>query len=547
MTSPAQGDGGSPPTGAPPAWQEPLDSVVVAGRLLDPVPSTPETASSESRAILIRAGHIVDVLDARLGVDVALAGDADLIDLSQHTVTPGFFDAHNHQPSAARDVLEVATAHVTSITALAEEVHRASADREAGVWIFTERNLSRAQLAERRYPTARELDAVSTEHPIVVRFGAHSAALNSRALQESGLARMTTDPAGGRLERDADGAPVGPIHEYGALKHVDAQHPPVSDDELVEALATVQDRYLASGITAVRIPGVRPGELEWYQRLRERGEPLVRIFAAIRVDPNLPQGDKLALIDGWPVRTGFGDDRLAVDGLKLFVDGGVDGEPDDPSTLFLGVSELTDVVTHAAARGWSVACHANTSKAVGMVLDAYQSARAQGLSAPTLVIEHGLHATTDQLRRAADLRVWLSTQPGLLEINDHVLGAGVDASSACPLRSALQAGVRIALGSDWNATPGTQGRPYAPARSLFHACRDRPEAIDPRTALYLHTRAPAELVGHPSLGLLTRGAPADLVAFPGHLDVDDLCHSGTPEVASVMLAGHHVSTDALRP
>lgn len=512
-----------------------MTAIVVAGQVLDPVAPAPGTPT----ALAISGGRIAGVMTVDEGMAVADRHAASVIDLSSCTVTPGFFDAHNHQPSAARDALEVPTAHVTSIAELRGALAEWCAGRTPGTWVVTERSLSRAQLAERRFPTARELDDASRRHPIVVRFGAHAAVLNSAALVRSGLAELVTDPVGGRLERDEDGRPSGPVHEYGALAHIDAQRPPPSEAELVDALAAVQRSYVASGITSVRIPGVRPGELAWYQRLRDRGEPLHnRVSAAVRVDPTLSAADKRDLVASWQVRTGFGNDRLRIDGLKLFVDGGVDADADHPSTLFLSPPELNDLVGFATARGWSVACHANTSVAVDMVLDAYAAARSAARVEGPLVIEHGLFMTTAQLRRAAGLGVWLSTQPGLLDINDHLLDGS--ASEACPLASALGAGVRVALGSDWNATPGTRRRPYSPLRTMAAARRDRAEAIDPWAALRLHTRAPAALIGHPSLGSLAVGAPADLVAFDGLPGVEELTGDADAVPCDVVVGGRQV-------
>lgn len=503
-----------------------IDAVILAGRVLEGVPD------NGPRAVLLDGERIAAVAPVDDALQAARRSGAPVVDLSGHTVMPGFFDAHTHQPSAARDLLEVATSHVTSIAHLCAELRAECAARADGDWVVTERSLSRAQLDEQRFPTARELDAVSDRHPIVVRFGAHAAVLNSRALACSGLRDLAADPPGGRLERAAAGTPLGPIHEYGALRFVAGQR--AEEEDYVDALAAAQRHYAASGITSVRVPGVRPGELAWYQRLRDRGGPLhTRVFASVRIDPNLSLDDKLAYIDSWQVRTGFGDDRLALDGVKLFVDGGVE----DDTTVFLSAQELTRLVAAATARGWSVACHAITAAAIEMTLDAYAAAR----SAVRLVIEHGLFIADAQLRRAADLGVWLSTQPGLIEVNAHLLDQ-VQRERFCPLRSALDAGVRVALGSDWNATPGTRTRPYAPLRTIAAACRPRAQAIPAREALRLHTRAPAALVGHPSLGLLARGAPADLIAFPGICSPEDLTATSAAAPTDVFVAGHQVLT-----
>ncbi len=67
-----------------------------------------------------------------------------------------------------------------------------------------------------------------------------------------------------------------------------------------------------------------------------------------------------------------------------------------------------------------------------------------------------------------------------------------------------------------------------------------PQAIAADVALHLHTRGPGELVGHPSLGSLAQGAPADLLVFDGRLDPRDLA-SPDRSPGDVFVAGHRVA------
>lgn len=507
------------------------DLIVLAGRALGVV----RPPTTEPVAIVVAQGRISEVLPAADGT--RRHPRTPVLDRRGSTCLPGFGDAHNHQPSAVRDLSDVATSHVRSLSELQQVLRAAAADRPAGQWIVTERNLTRSQLTEHRFPTVRELDEAVPDHPTMVRFGAHAAALNSLAFAATGLAAMADDPPGGRVPRDRDGVPLGPIHEYGALRLVDTARGPEVDGDQVAALARVQRRYLDCGITAVRVPGVRPGELAWYQALRDRGEPVrTRVSAAVRVDPTLSHRDKLALLERWEVRTGWGDDELALDALKLFVDGAVEGDPDRPETMFLGPDELRDLVLQASSRGWSVACHAVTAPAIEQCLEAFTAARDAGFRG-TLAIEHALFATATQLRRAAALDVWLSVQPSMLDINGHVLDERTR-RRALPLRSALEAGVRVALGSDWNATPGTALRPYAPLRSLHLATRHGEESLDAGTALRLHTQAPADLAGRAAVGRIARGAWADLLLFDGVMDADELVADLQRAPSDVIVAGH---------
>ncbi|MDQ1677377.1 MAG: hypothetical protein QOC93_2521 [Actinomycetota bacterium] len=470
------------------------------------------------RGIVLGAGRVLAHVDPD---DRSARRDLPTRDLSGCVVVPGFIDAHNHQPTAARDVGEVETAHVRSLAELRAALAAAAAARAAGTWISTEHCLTVSQLGLGRLPTAEELDGVTPEHPVAVRFGAHTMVLNSLGLERSGI---PADPAGGVVDR-VDGRPTGTIREYGATRYVLDLLPRRSPAQLVPAMREVQRRYAAQGITGVRVTGLRPGELGIYQSLlREDGRLGHRVFGGPRVDPTFGTDAQLDVIRGWEARTGFGNEWLRLDAVKIFVDGGVETSADGVDHLFLGPSELDRLVRCAVERGWSVTCHAVSSVAVDMVLDAYAAVGGTGV---TRSLEHAFRITPDQLARAASLEVWLSTQPAIASVEGSFLAAALGPAameSLCPIATALRLGVRCALGSDWNATPGTDARPFSPLESVAAAVTRRTmygqqlgtaEAVDVATAMYLHTRAPAELVGADDLGGIWPGARADLVALCG--------------------------------
>src|SRR4030095_11882514 len=70
-------------------------------------------------------------------------------------------------------------------------------------------------LQEKRYPTRFDLDAVSNQHPIILRHRTgHAAVLNSEALQRIGIDGSFSPPAGGIVERDpVTYEPTGVVYE----------------------------------------------------------------------------------------------------------------------------------------------------------------------------------------------------------------------------------------------------------------------------------------------------------------------------------------------
>jgi predicted amidohydrolase YtcJ len=100
------------------------------------------------------------------------------------------------------------------------------------------------------------------------------------------------------------------------------------------------------------------------------------------------------------IRTGFGDERLRVGGLKLFADGSCsertmrmstpyEGRPDDYGILTTTQEELDRAVEDAHTSGFQVGVHANGDVAVDMVLKSYERAlRLHPRSDPRHRIEH---------------------------------------------------------------------------------------------------------------------------------------------------------------
>lgn len=479
------------------------------------------------RGIVIGAGRILRLVDPDDRETRHRLVDCALLDLGDAVILPGFFDAHNHQPTAARDVGEVMTAHVRSLAELRQELAQAASQAPVGTWITTEHCLTLSQLDMASFPVATDLDDVTREHPVAVRFGAHTMALNSRALDASGIAALAEGPAGGVVDRDpATCSPTGVIHEYGATQLVLRQLAGRPPTDLVAAMRRVQRQYCQQGLTSVRVTGLRPREASLYQTLLQvDGRLANRVFGGPRIDPTWPTEEKLSAIAAWEPGTGFGNEWFSYDAVKIFVDGGVETLVDGEPHLFLGPEELQLLVSTGVRAGWSVTCHAVSEEAVDLVLDAYQTVARLAPPWCRLVLEHGFFATEQQLRRTASLGVWLSTQPGIASVEGPMFVSGMGGhrfGQMCKLATARRAGVRCALGSDWNATPGTTARPFSPLDSIAVATTRMTaygdsfgpqEALEIDDAIYLHTRAPAELVGVGDLGGIWPGARADLVAL----------------------------------
>ena len=136
-----------------------------------------------------------------------------------------------------------------------ERLRRGLAGLEAGSgrWLLGEGWNQEQFTGERRFPTRRELDQVSTEYPILIlRSCFHVGALNSRALELLHINRDTVGHYGAFAEVDETGAPNGVVKE-NVLDDIKAAIPSVGLRPLLEQVVQSQHDLLAEGLTSIPV------------------------------------------------------------------------------------------------------------------------------------------------------------------------------------------------------------------------------------------------------------------------------------------------------
>jgi predicted amidohydrolase YtcJ len=343
-------------------------------------------------------------------------------------------------------------------------------------------------------------------------------------------------------ELDGRGGSGHGVLEGPAVQAILRLLPAPSRDAEVERLGRACAAYSRLGVGAVREALLEPGRLAVYQAAWERGLLMLRCRVLLLVDSTWPLEERLSFVETQQVSSGFGDDWLRLDGVKLVLDGGVSGaameEPyaDDPGyrgELKWDREELAEVVGFAVGRGWRVATHAFGDRAVRIALDAYEQValRRPGLAPGTLALEHAFLADAAQRTRAARLGVAVTVQhPWLYTHGAEMLTRwGPErAGAVMPLRSWLASGALVCAGSD-------TVRPVNPLLGVWgmvtRGTRDAgvlgaEQAIDRYSAIELLTSRGARLTGElDRRGTLQPGRLADLVAYaadPLTTDIDEL-------------------------
>ena len=227
-----------------------------------------------------------------------------------------------------------------------------------------------------RFPLATELDAAVQDRPVVLdRIDGHAKWLNTRALNAAGIARDTPDPAGGRIERNAQGDPTGVLVDK-AMGLVEAVVPRPSDSEREDAVLAALKHMNSVGLTAVGDAGDDAMDIALYRKLADAGLLTVRIYAMI---PDTG-ADFAALSKDGPL-IGYADDRLSVAAVKLFADGALGSRgaallqpysdaPGQRGLLFMAPAEMEQRIATALRAGYQVNVHAIGDAANHQVLDA---------------------------------------------------------------------------------------------------------------------------------------------------------------------------------
>jgi len=482
------------------------------------------------RSVGLRGAEIVAVSAEPDGLDDLAGRGTVVVDAGDLTLLPAFADSHEHLMEASRNTLLVPVDKARSVAEFTGMVADAARAAPPGQWIMTSIGWHESNLAENRLPTLAELDAAAPDHPVLARRGGHLAVVNSAALAAAGVGPDTPDPPGGKIGRLADGSRDG-VLEGGAVYQVAAFAPGPPRAELAGALGTGSAGYAALGVGTIREAMINLDELLAYQDALDRDLLKVRVRMMIRVGSEQTTDQAIALIDGLGPRSGFGDDWLRIWGLKLVLDGGVEGaamdqpyanDPGNSGHLNWDPPAMTAVCAEAVRRGWRVGTHAVGDRALRTLLSVYEAVVAENGPVPpwTLVIEHAMLSDATLRDRAVRGGFGVTVQhPVLWNMGSEMLATwGPERTrQVTPLDQWVAAGADLAAGTDlvrpFNPMTNVWGMVTRGTKSA--GIQGREHAISVGTALELYTMGTAAL-NHEQhrLGSVAPGKLADLVAYP---------------------------------
>ncbi len=178
--------------------------VIVNGQVL-----TADRGNTRAEAVAIRGAKIAAVGsndEARQA-----APDAQVIDAAGRTVLPGLVDAHNHFLATGESLgmADVRYPKVATVEGLVEVL--AAAAGEAGARSSGHVRAHGFDHAKyERVPTRWDLDRAAPDSQVLVgHVSGHYVLASSLAIERAGIDENSSDPPGGRIDRDEQGVPTG--------------------------------------------------------------------------------------------------------------------------------------------------------------------------------------------------------------------------------------------------------------------------------------------------------------------------------------------------
>ena len=421
------------------------DLILKNGRFFTLSPECPWTS-----AVAIKDERILALGDEALGLE------GTVTDLGGRTVVPGFTDSHIHLIYYGTSKLMWADlGGCRSIREIQDRLRRHAKERPSE-WILGI-GFDHEILAERRFPTRRDLDEVSRDaagasipicrdKPIfIVRLCGHACVANSKAIELAGPDKLPAAGLDTGLFTENDPEPIW------------LRMPDTTFEETVEAILFAANQARATGITCVHCLINDMNDLKAIRHLHDTGKLSIRFYVQVSYDMFTKLKDE-------GLKTGMGGEMMRIGSAKIFTDGSMGARTaamtedfaDDPGNrgILLHSDELlAEMVRNVHLAGWQAAIHAIGDRAVGQAVDAIEAAlKETGESNLTRRhrIEHASILSEELIERMARLKIHAAVQPQFIITDFWTINrVGPERYRwAYPFKTMMNKGIPMSLGSD---------------------------------------------------------------------------------------------------
>ncbi len=479
----------------------------------------------EEAGILVEGDRIAAVPGPADSRQIAARDDVDTVKLRRGFLVPGFVDAHFHLVAGALKQWRCDLGSARSIEDVGALLETYAA-KHPGETPVVGVDWDESDWEDASFPARALLDGISTIRPVFARrICGHVGAVNSVLLKELGAhgAFVNTD--------------TGVITERAVARATELTRPAPSHVE--EGIETAIRHLHTLGVTGIH-DIIEENNVEAYAAGLRRSRVPLRIDGFFHVPP-----ERFADLGARMRDCGMSDFRPA--GIKVYLDGSIGARTaalhtpyeDDPTTgtLLVEPGSLRETLRSSADRGISCAVHAIGDRAVATALGEMQA-----VGDGRFRIEHAEIIGPAEMELVRGTSVALVMQPNFVRnwagengLYHRRLG-GERWRRNNPFRSLVEAGVRIAFGSD--------GMPPGPLYGIRGATHhpNAAESISAAVALELYTDAPMRVGAHPGrpAGRLEPEALCDMVHLSANPLLGDL--DGI-QILGTWVGGKHVYPD----
>ena len=390
--------------------------------------------------------------------DLACSG-AEVINLKESYVFPGFVDAHAHLKGIGYRELTLNLQGISSLSDTLKVVRNYLSEQNPGDWVIGRGWIDKLW-PEKRFPNKHDLDAFSPDNPIVLeRADGHAVVVNSLVLKLAKIDKNTKDPQGGFIEKDQNGEPTGLLVDM-AMSLITDLVPKLTRDNDKEAFLEGIKRNVSLGWTQIHVPGGTFDDISILNEIKSEKNLLQRVY--FMVSDGEP-ADRL--IENGPILDP--DHFLIVRAIKMYADGALGSRGAalleeysdyDGKGVFIFLEEDTKPrLSKALNKGIQIGTHAIGDHGNRVVLDWYEETftkakkNNQFLESPRWRIEHSQNITPVDQKRFVELNIIPSMQPShaIGDLHFAIERLGLERiDNAYAWRNLIDQGLIIAGGTD---------------------------------------------------------------------------------------------------
>ena len=375
---------------------------------------------SEVEAIAIEGEKII-ALGSLEEVKSAVGDNPEMIDLAGKTLLPGFVDPHAHAITFALTTFmseNIGMTNFRTTEEALEQLKKIASEKKKGEWILASQWDPSVQEGISEL-TFKELDAISTDHPIfVLNTSGHLAYANSKAYEVAGITEDIENPEGAEYVRDDAGKLNGVMLNNVAFLPVWNANPAITEVSLSDAVMGLLKDFNKYGITTTSELSLgalsrSTSEADTLFALSKREDLSARIRAYpfyVLDEEWTKAGTKM--YDGNPL--------TKIVGFKLIADGSNQGftglqrapylgqsQSGNRGLAYMSVEEIFQISEKRANEGWQLALHGNGDRAIDNILTAMQQLKDKGIDLAPLRprIEHCSILHDEQIDKMKELGI----------------------------------------------------------------------------------------------------------------------------------------------